>query len=133
MADDHHRAAREAADAADNGLVLGEGAVAGERREILHQTIDVVTEMRTLGMAGDLRLLPGRQLGIGLFQGLLGLGLELGEFLLDRHGALLGRERLQLGDLAFELRDRFFEIEIGAHPALAWPLGSHFPGSYAKK
>ncbi len=31
MADDHDRAPTEAADAADDGLVLGEVAVAGER------------------------------------------------------------------------------------------------------
>ncbi len=134
MADDHHRAAREAPDAAENGLVLGERAVAGERREVLHQTIDVVTEVRTLGVAGDLRLLPGRELRVGLFQGLLGFAFELGKLLLDRHGALLGRERLQLGDLAFELGDRFFEIEIGAHPALAWPLGKAFsPADFRKR
>ena len=82
-----------------------------------HQRVDVMPEMRALGMAGDLRLLPRRQLGIGLLQGLARLGLELGELLLDRDRALLGGKRLQLGDLAFKLGDRLFEIEISAHPA----------------
>ena len=71
------------ADAADDRLVLAEIAVAGERREILDQPVDVVPEMRPLRMPGDLRLLPGGQLGIGLFQRVARLGLELGEFLVN--------------------------------------------------
>ena len=117
MADQHHRAAGQAADAADDGLVLAEIAVAGERGEVLDQRIDVMPEMRALGMAGDLRLLPRRQLGIGFLQGFARLGLELGEFLFDRDRALLGGERFQLGDLALQLGDGLFEIEISTHPA----------------
>ena len=94
MADDHRRAALEAPDAADDRLVLAEIAVAGERREILYEPVDVVAEMRPLRVPRDLRLLPGGELGIGLFQSVARLGLELGEFLLNRNGALLGGERL---------------------------------------
>ena len=36
-------------------------------------------------------------------------------FLVDRNG-LVGRgQRLQLGDLAFKISDRLFEIEVGLH------------------
>ena len=119
--DDHRRAALEPSDAADDRLVLAEVAVAGERREILHQPVDIVAEMRPLGMPGDLRLLPGGELRIGLLQRLLRLGLELGELLLDGHRALLGGERFELGDLAFKLGNRLFEIEISAHLAEGGP------------
>ena len=76
MADDQDRAAGQAADAADDGLVFGERSVAGQRREILHQRIDIVTEMWTLGVARHLRLLPRREVGIGFLQGLPRLVLE---------------------------------------------------------
>ncbi len=59
LADDDDRAAAEAAEAADDGAVLGEGAVAGERREVGDQRRHVVGEVRPLGMARHLHLLPG--------------------------------------------------------------------------
>ena len=72
MADQHDPAAAEPAEAADDRLILAEGAVAGQRHEILDQAGDIILEMRPLGMAGDLGLLPGRQLGIGVAQQPLG-------------------------------------------------------------
>ena len=117
MADHHHRAAPHPADATDDRLILGEIAVAGERREVLHQPIEIMAQMRALGVAGDLRLLPGGELGIGLHQRRLRLGLELGELLLDGDGVLLGGERLELGDLALQLGNGLFEIEISTHAA----------------
>ena len=129
MTEDHHGAAREPADAADNGLILGEEAVSGERREILDQRLDVVAEMRTFGMARNLRLLPGGELGIGLLKGLPGLPLELGKLLLDGNRVLLAGERFQLGDLAFELGNRLFEIEIGAHQIRPCPFKTFVPAS----
>src|SRR5262249_60269422 len=77
--------------------------------------VEIVAEVRAIGMAGDLRLLPGRELGVGLLQRFPGLRLELGKFFLDGDRALLGGKRLQLGDLAFEFGNRLFEIEIGTH------------------
>src|SRR5262245_49449907 len=69
-----------------------------------------------VGMAGNLRLLPGRQLGIGVDQRLLRLLLQLGDLLGDRHRAvLLAVQRLEIGDLALELGDRLLEVEIGAN------------------
>src|SRR5690606_951539 len=58
MADDQDGAPRDAAHAADNGLVLGKTAIAGEWREVLHQALEVMLEMRPFGVAGDLCLLP---------------------------------------------------------------------------
>jgi phosphonate transport system ATP-binding protein len=67
-ADDDDPAAVQPAQAADHGAVVGEIAVAGERHEILDQRRDIVAEMGPLGVAGDLGLLPRRELGIGVAQ-----------------------------------------------------------------
>ena len=50
--------AAEAAEAADDGVVVAELAVAGERRELGDQRADVVETVRPLRMARDLGLLP---------------------------------------------------------------------------
>ena len=44
--------------------------------ELRNERVDVVEAMRPLRMAGDLRLLPGRQLGVEVAQRLRRLGLE---------------------------------------------------------
>src|SRR4029079_14831163 len=111
----HDRTAGQATDDAYTGMVLGKGAVARKRGEVLHETVDVMAEVRAIWVASDLRLLPRRKLGVGLLQGLTGLGLELGKLLLDRHRTLLSGKRLQLVNLAFKLGDRFFKIETGTH------------------
>src|SRR5262249_3970729 len=118
-ADDDRGIAAEAADAADHGAVLGEGAVARERGEVLDQLGDRLDRMRALGMAGDQHLLPRRQLLIGLAQLALDLGLQLRHFLGDVERAVV-REMLQLLDLALELGDRLLEIqELPGHPETA--------------
>ena len=83
MSDHHHRAAAEPAEPADDCLVLGEVAVACERREVLDQAADEVEAVRAILMARHLGLLPGGELGIGLFQGVARLRLELGEFFVN--------------------------------------------------
>ena len=76
MADHADALAAEAAEAADDRVVLAELAVAGEGDEIGDQGCDVVEAMRPLRMARDLRLLPRRQLGVEVAQRLRRLGLE---------------------------------------------------------
>ena len=116
----HHadRLAAEAAEAADDGLVLGEFAVAGERGELGDQPGAVIDEMRPLGMAGHKGLLPGRQLAIEILQGLGGLGLQTGDVVGNGDGVTVLTERPKLLDLGFQLRDGLFEIEITAHQTL---------------
>ena len=60
-----HRPAVEPGKAAGDGAVLGKGAVAGERDIVLEMLLDLLQRMRPFGMAGDLHLLPRRQLGVG--------------------------------------------------------------------
>ena len=113
VADHHHRRAAKPAQPADDGLVVAEFAVAAQLDEILDQAGDVVDEVRPLGMAGDLRLLPAVQVGIGLPahpRRAVAQGVDLG---LEGIGAtrLVG-ELGQLLDLRLELGDRPLEIQV---------------------
>ena len=94
--------------------VLGEVAVAGQRDEILDQGGDVVEAVRPVGMPRDLRLLPGRELGVGIDQRLVRLLLQPRHFLRDRDRIVVAVDGLEVGDLALEFGDRLLEIEVGA-------------------
>ena len=65
-------------------------------------------------MASDLRLLPRRQLGVGISQHFGRFGLQLLDFSFDIERTFIGRV-LQLQNPGFESRDRFFKIKIGCH------------------
>ena len=125
--------AAEAAEPGDDRRVLGEFPVAGERREILDQELaGIVDEMRPVGMAGDLRLLPGRQLGVDVGERLAGARLQPGDLVIDGDRVALVAERAQLLDLALEIGDRLFEIEVAAHPDPERPP-RHFAGKAGGK
>ena len=65
-------------------------------------------------MPRDLRLLPRRQLGIGVFEQLLGLGFELGYFGIDIDFA--GGCRVpQFRNPLVQRGNRFFKLEISKH------------------
>jgi hypothetical protein len=119
VADDDDGTAAIAGEAALDRPVVAERAVAGERREVGEQRVDVVREVRPLGMAGDLRLLPGRELGVGLAQQLLGTGLEARDLLAQAELAVAGGKVAQLLDLALELADRLLEFEQLSLPSRA--------------
>ena len=61
-------------------------------------------------MARHKRLLPGRELGIGLIDQLVGLGLQAGDIVIDVHRGVLRRKLAQLHDLSFQLCDGPFEL-----------------------
>src|SRR5262249_28750253 len=128
--DDADALAAEAAEAADDRLVVAELAVAGERDEIGDQGRHVVEAMRPLGMAGNLSLLPRREFGIDVLEGLRGLGLETGNLLADGGGAVRRLDRAQLLDLGLELGHRLFEVEVAAHRALR--CQHWLPSSFAR-
>jgi len=112
LADDHHRLTAEAAKAAHDRLVVGELAVAAQLDELVDQPGQVVDEVRPLGMAGHLGLLPGGQTGIGLapqFAQPRAQGVDLA--VETARPGRIGEPR-QLLDLAFQLGDRLFELEI---------------------
>jgi hypothetical protein len=108
--DQHHRLAAKAGEAALDRPVVAERPIAGERRVLGEERSDIVGKMRTLGMARDLGLLPGGQLGIGLAQELLGARLEPRDLVPEVEIAAIG-EVTQLLDLAFQLADRLLELE----------------------
>ncbi len=114
VADHDQRAAAEARETALDRAVVAEGAIARERRVVLEQLGRVVGEMRPLGMARDLRLLPGVELGVGLAQQLLGARLEARDLVGEVEVAAVG-QMAQLLDLALELADRLLELQ-------QWPL-----------
>ena len=65
------------------------------------------------GMARDERLLPRRQLVIGVDQSGLRLLLEPGDLVGDLRSLALGLQGFELGNLVLEFEDGFLEIEIG--------------------
>ena len=122
MADDADALAAETAETADDRGVIAELAVSGQRYEVGDQRADIVEAMGTLGVAGDLRLLPGRELRVEILESVCRLGLEAGDLLADRRRAVAGLERAQLLQLGLELGHRLFEVEVAAHHiALARP------------
>ena len=83
--------------------------------ELRDQRVDVVEAMRPLRMAGDLRLLPRRQLGVEVAQRLRRLGFEPADVVGDVGRVAAGLHRAQFLDLGLELGHRFFKVEIAAH------------------
>ena len=111
MSDHNNRLAAEAREAAEDGVIVHELAVAGEFDELIEQLLDIVEEVRALGMAGDLRLLPGRKVRVDLLELLVRLLAQLADFFLDGRAA----GGFELSDLFFEVRDGLLEFEVGGN------------------
>jgi hypothetical protein len=77
--------------------------------------LDVVEAMRPLRMAGDLGLLPRRQLGIEVAERLCRLGLQPGDLVGDVGGVIARLHGAQFLGLGFKLGHRLFEVEVTAH------------------
>ncbi len=114
LADHHHRLALEASEAADDRLVVAELAVALELDELVDQRIEIVDEMRPVGMAGHLGCLPGGKVGVGLAAQILHLPLQRGDVVV--HAALAGavRQGPKLAELGLQLSDGLLEFEVMA-------------------
>ena len=104
--------------ARDDGGVIRKAPVAAELDEVLAERLDDVERVRALGMPGDQRLLPGRQLGVDLC-------LQIGDPLLEL-GALairVGAEALERQILLPELEDGLLEVLfIQLHAPMLPPL-----------
>src|SRR5215207_2353608 len=116
MPDQHHLAAIDAAEPADDRLIVGKGAVSGERQEIVDQALDIILEVGPVGVPRDLRLLPRREPRIGVAKQFVGLGLEPRNLGIEVDLAL-ARRAAELGDPGLELGERLFEIKVVAHSA----------------
>ena len=110
VADEHDLVPGHAGQAALDGGVVAEVAVAVQFAELAADHVDVVVEQRPLRVAGDLDGLPGGQVVVGLAQqrGVVGAKLAKLFGVIDLLGGLQGFE---LVDLLFELGQRLFEFE----------------------
>ena len=72
-------------------------------------------------MARNLGLLPGRQALVDLDQRLVRAAGQTVDLFVNAHGLVGSGHGLELGDLAFEIGNRLFKIEIGLHSTC--PLG----------
>src|SRR5262249_41026927 len=98
----------------DSG-VLGEFAVARERRELGEKALDIIREVRPFRMARDQRFLPRRQIRVEFLEREIRLALQAPDFVADRDPLSADGEPPQLLDFGIEFRDGLFEIEISAH------------------
>ena len=111
-----HGLAAKPADPGNQRVVFGELAVAGQRREILDQTGDIRDRVRPVRVPGHQRLLPGCQLGVEVLQRLRGLRFQALDFAVDVDGLTIFRgQRPQFLDLAFNVCDGLFEVQIAVH------------------
>ncbi len=111
VADDHHAAAIDAGQAADDGVVVGEGAVAGEFLELVADHAQVIHRVRPRRMAGELRDLPRGQVAEDLCGALAQLVLQRVDFGIDvDRRAMAGMA--QFLDLGFQVGDGLLEIEV---------------------
>ena len=129
MAEHDDRSIAEFSDAADDRLVLCEIAVACERREILDEAADEFERMRTFRVARDERLLPRRQLVIGVDEGGLRLLFEPRDLVGDLRSFALVLHRLELRNFVLEFQNGFLEIEIGTQGG----RGVHGTGAFLNR
>ena len=103
--------ALKASETADNRLVLGEFAVAGQRREVGDEIAHIMDEMRALVVPRHLRFLPRRQIGVNRRQCCRKPVFQPGNLFAQRRRFALGDQRPQFIDLGLQFGGRFFKIE----------------------
>ena len=107
------RAAIEAGKAADDRMIVGEGAISVQFNKAIAQAADVVQSRGPLQMTCDLCTLPSRQARIDLGLQLMESRPELIEIFLTPAARVRGGGKLF--ELLLELGDRLFKVEIFAH------------------
>ncbi len=108
MPDDRYRLALVLGQAADDGVVVGEAAIAVQLVEAGEEALDVVEGVRPGRVARDEHALPRRQVGVELAANLLGARPQRldGSLTLRRP-----RQHAERFDLLQQHADRFFELE----------------------
>src|SRR3546814_11774111 len=76
MANHHDAALTQPSAAAEDCLIVAESAITLERDEFVENTSDLMYEDRPLGLVGDLRVLPGRELGVVVGRHLVRTGMH---------------------------------------------------------
>ena len=82
---------------------------------VVDDCVDEGQAVGAVGMSGDPGLLPGREFRARLGERGGGLLLERVDLVRDRDGILLAHQGPQFSYLAFQLGDRFFEIQESMH------------------
>ena len=129
LAEQHHRLVADAADATDQGLVIGAAAITMEFVPLIGEHLDVIEGAGALGVAGHLDFLgrgeaaedldpsPGRQ------------GFQLVQLLADVHLGILG-QLADLLDLLLQFHQGFFELQqwTAGHKREGGGGGHHWHG-----
>jgi hypothetical protein len=110
MANEHDLVAAHAGQAAADGGVVAEGAIAMKFTEIAAGQLDVIVEQRPLRMPGDLDGFPGGEVLVGLSEqgGVVGAKLAKLFRIID---SLLRLESFQFLYLRLQSAQRLFEVE----------------------
>ena len=126
MPDNGDVASSIVAEAADDGVIVGEPAIAVQFVEAGEQPLHIVERVGAVGMPGDENALPGREVGVDLDSNLVGA------FLKGFDGPLaLGRARQHAQRLDFlqQDADRFLEFQqVSGHVGILRVSGSGIRG-----
>ena len=114
MTDNDAAAALEACDAAFDGLIVREGAIAREWRVFRKEGSDVILVVRALRMPRDKDFLPRRQRLVGRPQQPVRLALQLRDLIGNVDAAAI-RDMAQLLDLVLEFGNGLLEIQEEFH------------------
>ena len=118
MADHHQRAPVQPCEPAHHRVIVGEIAISGQRRVFTEQRLDIVAAMRPVGVTRHLAFTPGRQGLVKIAQHRVGLAVQRTGLFLDIHALACAGHRAQLLRLAFDFRQRLFEVEVIGHRTL---------------
>ncbi len=112
MADDENRLALVERGAGDDGVIVGEAAIAVQLDEVGEQALDVVERGRARRVPRHLHALPRRQVAVEIAAHGVDAAFEPRDLLV---AILAGLERGKRLDLLQQLADRFFEFEEVRH------------------
>src|SRR5690606_11945387 len=114
---------------------LTKSAIPCKRSEVREEPAHIIEAMRPVGMTCDLDLLPRGQLPIGFAQRVLRPLLEPGNFVSNVDCLAALGKLLQFENLAFEVGNGFFEIEIVEHSPcrVRRMVGARMPRKFAMR
>ena len=121
LAEHHHRLVADAADAADEGLVIGTAAIAVELVPLIGEHLDVIEGAGALGVAGYLDFLGRAEVAEDFDPPAGRQGFQLVQLLADVHLGVLG-QLADLLDLLLQFHQGFFELQ-------QWAAGHKREGS----
>jgi len=111
--------------AADQGVVVSEGAVAAQFDDFGGAQTEVVEKVGTLGVADDLDPLPGGEFAVNLTAGLLQFSLQGGDLVAGLNLLFAGK-LAQFIEPLLELHEGLFKLQRGdgfglGHKGKAYP------------